>query len=65
MPGAGSGHSPRQYLSPFGKIAPEDFDILVVDEINFLRTKSAKLSSLEFSGLQGISFLYNPLNIIS
>jgi hypothetical protein len=58
MPGAGSGHSPRQYLSPFGKIASEDFNILVIDEIHFLGTEPAKLSSLEFSGLQGISFLY-------
>ncbi len=55
---AGSGHPPGKYFPSLGKIALEDFDILVIYILDLFRTESAKLSSLEFSlWLQLSSFL--------
>jgi len=53
----GAGHPSREHLASLGEIAFEDFDILIVYILYFFRTKSAELSSLESSLLQGNSFL--------
>jgi hypothetical protein len=45
-------HPAGHYLAPFGQIAPEGFDILVVDERNFVCTKFTVSFSLKLSVLQ-------------
>jgi len=57
-------HPAGHYLAPFGKIAPEGLDILVIDKRDFVCTKFTVSFSLKLSVMQRYApFILEDINM--